>query len=213
MSIHKPKSLTLLFSFALALVLAFAGIVLYSLALPSGEYAAGGAEPQNLSAFFWRTQAVPIIPDRPKRLVIPAIGVRALVQEVGVDQKGQMGIPTNFTDVAWFKLGPKPGEPGTAVIDGHLDTVRDANAVFANLSKLKKGDIIKVEDFSGQTINFQVTETATYDITNAPVDKIFEYNTNVSKLNLITCDGIWNQKERNYNQRFVVYSTMVTDTN
>lgn len=199
------KSFTLLFSFLIAFFITTVTVFFY--------YALEPKSPNSsLANFFanpsYSNKTTPLSSEIPKKLRIPSIGVDALVQEVGVTANGQMGIPTNFTDVAWFKLGPKPGEPGSAVIDGHLDTVRDANAVFKDLSKLKYGDVIYIEDALGQTLKFKVTETASYDIKNAPVNKIFDYNTPVAKLSLITCDGVWNQKERNYNQRFVVYSEL-----
>ena len=44
-----------------------------------------------------------------------------------------MGVPTNFTDVGWYRYGPAPGTPGNAVIDGHLDGKSVPEAVFYNL--------------------------------------------------------------------------------
>src|SRR3989338_6359653 len=81
------------------------------------------------------------VPGAPARLRIPAIGVDAAVQSVGLSWKGtgDMGIPTNFTDVAWYNGGPAPGAPGSAVINGHLDGKEVPQAVFYNLGKLKPG--------------------------------------------------------------------------
>ncbi|MBI2475995.1 MAG: class F sortase, partial [Candidatus Taylorbacteria bacterium] len=60
-------------------------------------------------------------------------------------------------------------------------------------------------------IKFRVTDAAIYDETNAPVDKIFDRTDSAAHLNLITCDGAWNQKTRDYSKRLVVYAERVLD--
>lgn len=147
--------------------------------------------------------------DLPERLVVPAIAVDARVQTVGVDAKGRMGLPTNFTDVAWYKHGPKPGGSGSAVIAGHLDTAVDDKAVFAKLSSLKKGDDVYVIDKTGEKIHFRVTKKEVYDDTKAPLEKIFDQKGVSARLNLVTCDGTWDPKAKNYDKRLVVYSERV----
>ncbi len=52
-----------------------------------------------------------------------------------------MGVPDNGHDVAWFKLGARPGEEGNAVIAGHVDDQKGP-AIFYHLDKLTKGDEI-----------------------------------------------------------------------
>ena len=145
----------------------------------------------------------------PEMLIIPKIGVDAAIQVVGLTANGRMGIPTNFTDVAWYKFGPKPGDPGSSAINGHLDTVTDSNAVFARLDEIKKGDEIYILDKDGQEIKFRVINTEIYDEAKAPLKKIFDQSKTSARLNLITCDGVWNQDKRDYNKRLVVYSERV----
>src|SRR3989344_5825214 len=79
---------------------------------------------------------MPLYPVQPSRLLIPSIGVDAHIQSVGLSWRGNgdMGVPTNFTDVAWYNQGPLPGMPGSAVIDGHMDGKNVAQAVFYNLN-------------------------------------------------------------------------------
>ncbi|MDO8482212.1 MAG: class F sortase [bacterium] len=159
---------------------------------------------------FIKPKPIPKV-DAPQELTIPTIGVKTLIQTVGVDSNGRMGLPTNFVDVGWYKYGPRPGERGSAVIAGHLDTARDDKAVFAKLSNLKKGDDIYVLDKTGRKIHFRVTKKEVYDDTEAPLDRIFDQNVLTARLNLITCDGVWNPKTKNYSERLVVYSERVLD--
>ena len=190
---HNSKSSTVIFSFVMASVII-------------GLYFA--------FAYFEKTflKVKPIPPvGAPKAITIPAINVETLIQSVGVDQNGRMGLPTNFVDVAWYKYGPEPGNRGSAVIAGHLDTAVDDRAVFAKLSTLKKGDDVYVLDKMGQTIHFRVTKKEVYDDTEAPLDRIFDQGLTTARLNLITCDGVWNPKTKNYSERLVVYTERVLE--
>ena len=150
-------------------------------------------------------------PGTPARLIIPAIGVDANVQSVGLYWRGDgtMGIPTNFTDVAWYNLGPRPGMPGSAVIDGHFDGRNVKEAVFYNLGQLKTGDLVEVVDKAGKTFQFRVVATKSYDA-NASTADIFGGDTSKARLNLITCAGDWDKTQKTYNKRVVVFTELVT---
>ncbi len=154
------------------------------------------------------------VPGAPKRLIIPAIGVNAYIQSVGMWWKDptEIGIPTNFTDVAWYNGGPKPGEPGSAVIDGHLDGATVAQAVFFDLDKLQPGDMVQIVDSDGKTLNFKVTATKLYDY-NASTTEIFAGDSSKVRLNLITCAGDWIKVNgaNMYNKRVVVFTELVTN--
>jgi LPXTG-site transpeptidase (sortase) family protein len=119
-----------------------------------------------------------------------------------------MSIPTNFTDVAWYNGGPRPGMPGSAVIDGHLDGQYVQRAVFYNLQNLKVGDAVKVVDASGTTFTFQVVASKAYAY-NASTTDIFSNDTSKARLNLITCTGDWIKSQKLYNQRIVVFTELV----
>src|SRR4051794_4191881 len=58
----------------------------------------------------------------PVRLRIPALSLRTSIEPVGL-RAGALDVPTNVWNVGWFQLGPRPGDVGNAVIDGHLDSV------------------------------------------------------------------------------------------
>lgn len=148
-------------------------------------------------------------PGKPVRLIIPAIGVNANIQSVGLfwNGDGEMSIPTNFTDVAWYNGGPRPGMPGDAVIDGHLDGRNVKEAVFFNLGNLKPGDLVEVVDQAGKTWQFQVIRLATYAY-NATTTDIFTGDASEARLNLITCAGDWIKSQNLYNERVVVFTQL-----
>ncbi|KPB03238.1 class F sortase [Bacillus sp. CHD6a] len=142
----------------------------------------------------------------PHRIEIPSIGVDALVEQVGVIENGQMGVPESFETVGWYNEGPMPGERGNSVISGHVDS-RNGPAVFFNLKNLEVGDEIVVSNKEGEAITYVVDKIETYPEDESPVEAIFDYSFQ-SNLNLITCTGTFNRESRNYSDRLVVYSSL-----
>jgi LPXTG-site transpeptidase (sortase) family protein len=151
------------------------------------------------------------VPGQPMRLIIPSIAVDANIQSVGLfwNGDGSMGIPTNFTDVAWYNGGPLPGEPGSAVIDGHLDGKNVAQAVFYKLGDLKVGDLVEVIDNKGKTLQFKVVGSKEYAY-NATTTDIFAGDVSKARLNLITCAGDWDKATKLYSQRVVIFTELAT---
>jgi LPXTG-site transpeptidase (sortase) family protein len=131
--------------------------------------------------------------------------VNAAIEQVTVATDGSMDIPKLPMDVAWYKLGPRPGEKGSAVIDGHVDWENGAKAIFLDLHNLKPGDKIEVQDTQGVTIPFVVRTSQTYD-PNADDSGVFVSNDGKAHLNLITCSGVWNNVAKGYSQRLVIFA-------
>lgn len=141
----------------------------------------------------------------PLRIKIPSINIDAIIESVGMASDGLMDVPQKQDDVAWFNLGPRPGENGNAVIDGHSGWKDNRPAVFDNLSKLKIGDKIYVEDNRGVTTTFAVRKIQVYN-PNGDDSDVFSSNDGLSHLNLITCSGTWNIAEQTHSQRLVVFT-------
>lgn len=141
----------------------------------------------------------------PRKIAIPIIGVEAAIQEVGLTLNGEMGTPSNFKNAGWFKLGVKPGEIGNAVIAGHLDTATDNGGIFWSLNKVKIGDYIYVTDEFGKKMRFRTERSEVYRVEKAPMEEIFG-SKSIARLNLITCNGAWDNGKRSYNKRLVVYA-------
>ena len=139
------------------------------------------------------------------RLKIPSINVDAPILSVGLTRDGAMDVPKGPAEVAWYNLGPRPGEPGNAVIDGHSGWKNNMPAVFDNLYKLQKGDKIYVENDTGVITTFIVREIRKYD-PNADASDVFISNDGKSHLNLITCTGFWNKIWKTHSDRLVVFT-------
>lgn len=143
----------------------------------------------------------------PARLIIPKLGVDASVQDVGLTKAGSMGVPSNFTDAAWYKYGPVPGQRGSAVIDGHVDNGLSLPGVFKNLHQLQPGDDVYVQTAGGAKLHFIVRDVQEYPYMDVPAAQIFSRN-DAARLNLITCTGSWVRAGRTYDRRLVVYATL-----
>lgn len=151
--------------------------------------------------------------DYPARLIIPALGINAAVQDAGIVAGGRMAAPTNFTDVAWYKYGTVPGQEGSAVIAGHLDNGLALKGVFKYLSKLTPGDEVDVVTEGGQTLAFTVSALNVYPYTQVPSSLFTE--SGAAYLNLITCDGTLLQVPGlgyTYDHRLVVTTILKSDS-
>ncbi len=146
----------------------------------------------------------------PAHIIIPSINVNAPVENVAIQSNGDLGTPQQnpWEGVGWYSNGPRPGQAGSAVIDGHLDRPGGYPAVFWDLRKVSVGDMIMVVDASGKTLRFRVTRTAAYPPQDAPLQEIFG-DTGGTYLNLITCAGTWIPSQHQTTLRLVVYATLV----
>ncbi|WP_214703627.1 MULTISPECIES: class F sortase [unclassified Exiguobacterium] len=141
----------------------------------------------------------------PVQIQIPKIDVDTAIEQVGVLDNGQMGVPEDENQVGWFEPGVTPGSKGNAVIAGHVDS-KTGPAIFYQLDQLTKGDDVLIQDEAGNTLRFRVTKTERYDTKTAPIEEIFGATSN-RNLNLITCSGTFG--DGGYDERFVVYTELV----
>lgn len=144
----------------------------------------------------------------PQTLRIPKINVVANVEQVGLDEKGNMDVPKDSDNVGWYKLGYKPGEKGNAVFAGHYDKETGAPAVFWDISKLESGDKIIVVDAQGKERTFIYKKTAKYPYNDFPIKEVFG-DAEKPMLNLITCQGEWDSTSKNYSDRLVVSAELI----
>lgn len=144
----------------------------------------------------------------PVRLRIPAIGLNASVESLGILANGDLATPTQrpWENVGWYNAGPHPGQQGSAVIDGHLDRPGGTPAVFWRLHNLHIDDAVLVITATGKTLQFHITRIALYPSQEAPLQDIFG-NAGGRYLNLITCAGDWVPSQHQTTHRLVVYTS------
>ncbi len=142
---------------------------------------------------------------QPQRLLVPAATIDAKVETLGKDAAGRIATPTNIEDVGWYQLGPGPGEPGNAIIDGHLDWYTGP-AVFWHLQDLKAGDEIRVVRSDGSSLSFLVDSTRKL-ATESDASDLFTAQ-GEPQLTLITCAGQWDRGRQTYNERLLVHARL-----
>jgi sortase (surface protein transpeptidase) len=142
----------------------------------------------------------------PAVLRIPKIGLRADVVELGLNPDGAIQPPGAPTVVGWFASGPSPGDPGPAVILGHLDSDRGP-AVFWHLSRLRPGDTVVVSRSDGSVARFRVTRVARFARSSFPNAEVYGPTLD-PELRLITCGGWFNAITRQYADNTVVFAQL-----
>ena len=167
---------------------------------------AGANPPPTVSEAIGDLTPAPPLPDAsPLRLLIPRISVDASVEAHGLDAQRNLATPGDFNNVAWFNQGPPPGQPGNAIINGHVNWWT-GSAVFTRLGDLQPGDAVTVIRRDGNPITFRVSGVLTLGAT-ARDASLFAASP-VSTLTLITCSGPWDSALGTDAQRLLVTAAL-----
>jgi LPXTG-site transpeptidase (sortase) family protein len=146
----------------------------------------------------------------PVAVRIPAIGLAVWLTQLGLNADGTVEVPTSVQVPGWFSPGPSPGQVGSAVILGHVDSYQ-GEGVFFQLRTLQPGDQIEVNLADGVVATFKVTSVAMYQKTNFPDQQVYGSNGS-SDLQLVTCGGAFDSQTGHYLSNIVVYSSFVSAT-
>lgn len=142
----------------------------------------------------------------PTRIQIPAISVDTTFEYVGLTSGGAMDVPKIPTQVGWYKLGPRPGQPGNAVIAGHVDWGGKLMP-FWGLHELTPGDTVIVTTADGKHYQFAVKWSRMYNADTAPVKVVFAQSS-TPEVTLITCGGTFDHASHQYLGRLVVRAAL-----
>jgi hypothetical protein len=142
----------------------------------------------------------------PQSITVEAIGVSAGTVGVGLDSNGAMEVP-EVDLTGWYELGPRPGDPGPAVVVGHVDS-QAGPAVFFRLGELTTGDRITVGYLDGVEVDFEVVVVEQHPKDELPVDQIWE-STDEPVLWLITCGGAFDSSTGHYVDNIVVHARRI----
>ena len=146
----------------------------------------------------------------PVALRIPAIGVSVPLSSLGLNADGTVQVPTKFQEPGWYKLGPSPGQMGSAVILGHVDDYTGP-AAFYRLQSLRSGDQVDVSLADGRVAHFVVQKVASYLKTQFPSQEVYASH-GYSALQLVTCGGQFDSNTGHYLSNVVAYTSLVATT-
>ena len=146
----------------------------------------------------------------PVSVEIPAIGVHSALLRLGVKPDGTMQVPPirRPSAAAWYKYSVTPGQIGTSVIEGHVDT-KQGPAVFYRLGALRPGDLVNVRLADGITAVFRVTGVRQYLKSRFPAKTVYRDATRFAALRLITCGGAFDYATSQYLSSTVVFAFLV----
>lgn len=138
------------------------------------------------------------------KLIVPAAKVNHAVEVQGVNDKGEMELPSGKDGIAWYDFSAFPGYGSNAVFSGHLDWFTGELGVFGRMRDLKEGDEASVELSDGMVMKYKVAKINTYEVKDLNQDRIAEITgpTDKDMLTFITCDGAF--RGGDYTQRRVI---------
>jgi hypothetical protein len=200
---------------ATTVLLWFGAALLLVVAMVAGTFSlrSSSAGPATVSLVGRATEApTPVVEmgmarSRPLHLLIPAIGLSSRLSVLGLNTNGTVSVPTDFDEPGWYEYGASPGEVGTAVILGHIDSYLGP-AVFFKLHELVVGDEVIVRLADDKSARFVVIGMATYLKAKFPAELVYGQRS-YSGLQLITCGGTFDYSTRSYLSNVVIYTAFV----
>jgi len=147
----------------------------------------------------------------PVSVDIPAIGVHSQLLHLGLNPNGSLQVPsltTSAGEAAWYKYSATPGQIGTSVIEGHVDSYQGP-AVFFRLGSLRPGDHVDVTLADGVTAIFRISGVRRYLKVDFPAKTIYGA-ADYAALRLITCGGTFDYATRHYLGSTVVFASLTS---
>jgi sortase (surface protein transpeptidase) len=145
-------------------------------------------------------------PSTPMEIEIPKLGVKAPVMRLGLSSDGTIQVPplSNHNLAGWFDGSVTPGQAGSSVILGHVDSYAGPS-VFFNIKNLLRGDEIDIVRADGSTAAFTVDGVQKASKTLFPTDQVYG-NAPYPALRLVTCGGPFDAARGSYLDNIVVYA-------
>ena len=152
---------------------------------------------------FRSSRTVAAVP-APVRLDIPEIGVHSRLERLSQRPDHTVQVPMHWQRAGWYADGPAPGQPGAAVILGHVDSP-SGPAVFIGLSALRRGDPVFVRRSDGSIVRFRVERLEQHSRRHFPAVDVY-WPTLRPELRLITCGGQYIRAAGGYQSNVIVFA-------
>jgi sortase (surface protein transpeptidase) len=144
----------------------------------------------------------------PTHLSVPSLGISVRLTELGLTNSGAVQVPSSFSTPGWYDEGYAPGQIGSAVILGHVDST-SGPGVFYRLVDMKVGQRVQVTLADQETLTFKVIGLRQYPKNLFPLTLIYGPKS-YSALNLVTCGGVFDPTTHHYLSNIVVFTTLVS---
>ncbi len=157
-----------------------------------------------------KAEATALARSAPERIEIPAVQVDAPVEALGRNADGSLTVPPlgdhNLT--SWYDGSVTPGQRGTSVILGHVDSYQGPS-VFYRLKELVKGDRIEVVLADGKTAAFATDGVQVIAKDSFDPARVFAARGG-PELRLVTCGGPFDTASGHYLDSIVAYAHLVS---
>ena len=140
----------------------------------------------------------------PVRLRIPDLHITSTLQPLDRLADGTVAVPDRADVAGWFEEGPRPGQPGPAVILGHVDS-RRGPGIFLDLARAKPGTAVHIDRADRTTVTFRVTGVSRVPKDRFPTALVYA-PTLEPTLRLITCGGSFDRTRRSYRDNVIVFA-------
>ena len=153
--------------------------------------------------------AYTVASEKPRALYVDKLSIAARIMPMGVNADDSMQAPLGIYDAGWYTKSSVPSEDGALVINGHASGPTKYG-LFGWLNDLVNGDRVRVETGDGTIYHYEVIHKE--DVGRRDIDMkkfLSPYGQNAKGLNLITCAGDWEQDERTFTNRIIVYTKLV----
>jgi Sortase domain len=144
---------------------------------------------------------------RPVYLSIPAIGVHTRLIRLGLTAQGTLQVPASTSVAGWYTGSPRPGEVGSAIIAGHIDSYLGPG-VFFRLRLLRPGNRVYVRQAGGKLAIFRIYAEHSYSKDHFPTQRVYGPAPD-PELRLITCGGTFDPATGSYLSNVVVYAAQI----
>ncbi|UGT45523.1 class F sortase [Nocardia yamanashiensis] len=186
------------------------GVLAATVALTSVLTAGCSSDSTPAASTVTTTSAVQTAPaisrSTPTAFTISSIGASGSLISLGLNADGTVQVPADYRQAGWYQQGPAPGEQGSAVILGHVDSYQGEGIFFA-LKKVKPGDLIDVTRADGKIAHFKVTDVRMYQKSEFP-DQLVYGSRGGATLQVVTCGGQFDQNAKSYLSNVVVFSSL-----
>jgi sortase (surface protein transpeptidase) len=141
---------------------------------------------------------------------IPSIDASSTLVGLGENPDGTVQVPPVSTPMqaGWYVGSSAPGEPGPAVLLGHVDGDQQAG-IFFRLHELAPGATVLITRADGSVLTFAVTKVDKVAKSAFPTDAVYG-PTSDPELRLLTCGGAFDQAAHSYVDNVIVYAKLVT---
>ena len=144
----------------------------------------------------------------PVAVAIPRIHVRTDLEKLGRTPQGTLQVPDSTTIAGWYTGSPRPGEIGSSIIAGHIDST-SGPGVFFRLRLLRPGNLVYVRRANQTLVVFRVYAEHMYAKDSFPTEQVYGPVPD-AELRLITCGGVFDPTTGSYLSNVVVYASQIS---